>query len=197
VVFPNAVIYPFTEIGDNSIIHAGAVIGADGFGYISYFGDILKIPQVGKVKIGSRVEIGANSCVDRATMGQTEIGDDVKIDNLVQIAHNVKIGKGTRIAALCGVAGSSKIGEYCVFGGQVGVVDHVSVGDFSIVAARAAIISDVEGGKVIMGEPAMDRAKFLKIHALYLKLPEIYEKIKKLESEVEELKKLKGERENK
>jgi UDP-3-O-[3-hydroxymyristoyl] glucosamine N-acyltransferase len=188
VVFPNAVIYPFTEIGDNSIIHAGAVIGADGFGYISYFGDILKIPQVGKVKIGSRVEIGANSCVDRATMGQTEIGDDVKIDNLVQIAHNVKIGKGTRIAALCGIAGSSKIGEYCVFGGQVGVVDHVNMGDFSIVAARAAIISDVEGGKVIMGEPAMDRAKFLKIHALYLKLPEIYEKIKKLESEIQELK---------
>jgi UDP-3-O-[3-hydroxymyristoyl] glucosamine N-acyltransferase len=188
VIFPNSVLYPFSEIGDDSIIHAGAVIGADGFGYFSFFGEIIKIPQVGNVKIGKRVELGANTCVDRATMGSTEIGDDVKIDNLVQVAHNVKIGKGTRIAALTGIAGSSEIGEGCIFGGQVGVVDHVKVGDFSVIAARSAIISDIHGGKVIMGEPAMERTKFLKIHSLYLKLPEIFERLKSLEKEFQNLK---------
>ncbi len=183
-LFPNVVVYPYCEIGDNSIIHAGAVIGSDGFGYVSYFGEIVKVPQVGAVKIGRSVEIGANSCVDRATMGYTYIEDDVKVDNLVQIAHNVRIGRGTRIAALSGIAGSSTIGEYCIFGGQVGISDHVNVGDFAMVGARSAIMSDTEGGKVLMGEPAMERTKFLKTHALYLKLPEIYERLKELESKL-------------
>ncbi len=187
-IFPNVSIYPFCEIGDNSIIHSGAVIGSDGFGYISHFGEIIKIPQVGTVKIGKAVEIGANTCIDRATMTETIVEDDVKIDNLVQVAHNVKIGKGTRIASLTGIAGSSEIGEYCIFGGQVGVVDHVKIGDFAIIAARSAIISDTEGGKILMGEPAMERGKFLRIHSLYLKLPDLYERIKKLEKEVQELK---------
>lgn len=188
LIFPNAVIYPYSEIGDDSIIHAGTVIGSDGFGYISYFGEIKKIPQVGIVRIGKNVEIGANSCVDRATMDATEIGDDVKIDNLVQIAHNVKIGKGTRIAALTGIAGSSSVGENCIFGGQVGVSDHVEVGDFVLAAARSAIISKIESGKIVMGEPAMERTKFLKVHGLYLKLPEIWERIKKIEKEIESIK---------
>lgn len=184
LMFPSSVVYPFCEIGDNSIVHAGAVIGADGFGFISHFGEIIKIPQVGNVRIGRNVEIGANSCIDRATMNSTEIDDDVKIDNLVQIAHNVTIGRGTRIAALTGIAGSSKVGEYCVFGGQVGVSDHVEVGDFTIAGGRTAIMSSVEGGKVIMGEPAMERARFLKVHTLYTKLPELYERIKKLEEAI-------------
>lgn len=187
-MFPNSVVYPLCEIGDNSIVHAGTVIGADGFGYVSHFGEILKVPQVGNVKIGRNVEIGANSCVDRATMGSTEIGDDVKVDNLVQIAHNVSVGRGTRIVALTGIAGSSKIGEFCILGGQVGVSDHVEVGDYTLVGARTAIISNVEGGKVVMGEPAMERTKFLKVHTIYTKLPEIYERLKKLEKEVEDLK---------
>ncbi|MCS7214157.1 MAG: UDP-3-O-(3-hydroxymyristoyl)glucosamine N-acyltransferase [Candidatus Calescibacterium sp.] len=183
-MFPNSVVYPFCEIGDNSIVHSGAVIGADGFGFVSYFGDILKIPQVGIAKVGKNVEIGANTCIDRATMNITEVGDDVKIDNLVQIAHNVYVGRGTRIAAMTGIAGSSKVGEFCVFGGQVGVVDHVEIGDYTILGARAVVISDIEGGKVYMGEPAMERIKFLKVHSLYTKLPEIYERLKKLEEEV-------------
>ena len=187
IIFPNAVLYPYSEVGDDSVIHAGAVIGSDGFGYISFFGEIKKIPQVGEVKIGKNVEIGANSCVDRATLEATEISDDVKIDNLVQVAHNVKIGRGTRIASLTGIAGSSRVGEFCVFGGQVGVSDHVEVGDFVLAGARTAIISKVDSGKVVMGEPAMERPKFLKVHGLYLKLPEIWERIKKLEREIKEL----------
>lgn len=188
-MFPNSVVYPLCEIGDNSILHAGVVIGADGFGYVSYFGDILKIPQVGNVNIGKNVEIGANTCVDRATMNSTEIGDHVKIDNLVQIAHNVSVGRGTRIAALTGIAGSSKIGEFCILGGQVGVSDHVEVGDYTMAGARTVIISKIEGGKVIMGEPAMERTKFLKVHTIYTKLPEIYERLRRLEKEFEDLKK--------
>ena len=193
LIFPNAVLYPYSEVGDDTVIHAGAVIGADGFGYISFFGEIKKIPQVGVVRIGKNVEIGANSCVDRATLEATEVSDDVKIDNLVQVAHNVKIGRGTRIASLTGIAGSSHVGEFCVFGGQVGVSDHVEVGDFVLAGARTAIISKVESGKVVMGEPAMERPKFLKVHGLYLKLPEIWERIKKLEREIKELKKEKKE----
>lgn len=183
-IFPNVVVYPFCEIGDNSIVHAGAVIGADGFGFVSYFGDILKVPQVGNVRIGKNVEIGANTCIDRATMSTTEVADDVKIDNLVQIAHNVEIGRGTRIAALTGIAGSSKVGEYCIFGGQVGVVDHVEIGDYTIAGARTAVTSSVKGGVVIMGEPAMERTRFLKVHTLYMRLPEIYDRLKRLESMV-------------
>lgn len=187
VIFPNVVLYPFTEIGDNTVIHAGAVLGADGFGYITHFDEIIKVPQVGGVRIGKNVEIGANTCIDRATMNFTEVEDNVKIDNLCQIGHNSKIGRATRIAGLTGISGSVEVGMWCLLGGQVGIADHVKVGDFAILTARCGVVSDVPSGKVMMGQPALERRKFLRINAVWMNLPELLERVRKLEKKVEEL----------
>ncbi len=199
-VGPNArigegtVIYPFAyigwgvEIGRNCLIHPGAVIGAEGFGFVPSGGGWIRIPQIGRVRIGDGVRIGANTTVDRATFSETVVGEGSKIDNLVQIAHNVRVGRNTVIAAQTGIAGGTRIGSGVIFGGQVGVADHVEVGDGVIAAAGSGISGSVPPGKVVAGKiPARDRSKFNRSAVLFYKLPEIYARLLDLE------RKLKGE----
>jgi len=153
---PNVTIYHNVIIGDNCIIHSGTVIGCDGFGYVSENNIHEKIPQTGNVVIGNDVEIGSNCAIDRATIGITSIGDLTKIDNLVHIAHNVKVGKGCLITAGFAVAGSTEIGDYCTFAGQVGIAPHVKIGSDSVFAAKSGVTKSLEGGKVYAGFPARE-----------------------------------------
>lgn len=152
----NVTIYHDTVIGDNAIIHSGTAIGCDGFGFVTENGVHEKIPQTGNVTIGHDVEIGSNCAIDRATIGTTTIGDMTKLDNLVHIAHNVKIGKGCLITAAFAIAGSSEIGDYCTFAGQVGVAPHVTIGSNSTFAAKSGVTKSLEGGKVYAGFPARE-----------------------------------------
>ena len=183
IIHPNVVIEYSCEIGDNVIIHAGTVIGADGFGYINKNGNNIKIPQIGKVIISHDVEIGANCTIDRATMGRTEIGEYTKIDNLVHIAHNVKVGKNCFIAAQVGIAGSCNIGNYCMFGGQVGISDHVNIADGTIVGAQSGVAKTVKQEKsFLFGSPAKDFKRITKIYSAMDKLPDLIKRINNLES---------------
>ena len=182
-LFPNVTIYPQSRIGDRVRIHSGSVIGSDGYGYVFDRDHHRKIPQVGGVVIGDDVEIGANCTIDRGALGNTVIGEDTKIDNLVQIAHNVVIGKHCLIVAQTGIGGSTKVGEYTTLAGQVGVVGHIEIGPKSVVAAKAGVINNLDGGKQYMGFPAIpDREAKRQIIALQ-KLPELTKRIKKLEQE--------------
>ncbi len=186
VIGENNKIYPFVSIeknvetGKNCIIHSGTVLGSDGFGYEKRGDKIIKIPQVGKVIIGDDVEIGANVCVDRATMGSTYIGNQVKIDNLCQIAHNVKIGDRTIIASQSGIAGSSQVGEDVLMGGQVGIKDHVKIGDRAILTAKTGVSKDVPEGKIYSGYFAREHSLVLKAINILYELPNYWEKIKRL-----------------
>ncbi|WP_022853270.1 UDP-3-O-(3-hydroxymyristoyl)glucosamine N-acyltransferase [Thermodesulfatator atlanticus] len=185
VIYPNAVIYPRTKIANNAIVHAGAVIGADGFGYAQEEGKHLKIPHFGRVEIGEEVEIGANTTVDRATFGVTSIGAGSKIDNLVQIAHNVRIGKACVFAGQVGITGSVRIGDFVMMGGQAGVSNHV--GERAIVAAKAGIAKEVPPGKAVAGAPAMEIAKWRRCVAAYEKLPDLIKEIRELRARLKEL----------
>ena len=153
---PNVTIYHNVIIGDNCIIHSGTAIGCDGFGYVTENNIHEKIPQTGNVVIGNDVEIGSNCAIDRATIGVTSIGDMTKIDNLVHIAHNVKVGKGCLITAGFAVAGSTEIGDYCTFAGQVGIAPHIKIGSNSVFAAKSGVTKSLEGGKVYAGFPARE-----------------------------------------
>jgi UDP-3-O-[3-hydroxymyristoyl] glucosamine N-acyltransferase len=153
---PNVTIYHNVKIGDNCIIHSGTAIGCDGFGYVTENNIHEKIPQTGNVIVGNDVEIGSNCAIDRATIGVTSIGDMTKIDNLVHIAHNVKVGKGCLITAGFAVAGSTEIGDYCTFAGQVGIAPHVKIGSNSVFAAKSGVTKSLEGGKVYAGFPARE-----------------------------------------
>ena len=153
---PNVTIYHNVIIGDNCIIHSGTAIGFDGFGYVPEYNIHEKIPQTGNVVIGNDVEIGSNCAIDRATIGVTSIGDMTKIDNLVHIAHNVKVGKGCLITAGFAVAGSTEIGDYCTFAGQVGIAPHVKIGSNSVFAAKSGVTKSLEGGKIYAGFPARE-----------------------------------------
>lgn len=168
-LYPGVKVYDGCQIGDNCTIHSNTVIGADGFGFAPLEdGSYKKIPQTGNVVIGNNVEIGANSAVDRATMGSTIIGDGVKIDNLCQVAHNVEIGEHTVIAALSGFAGSSKVGKYCQFGGQSGVVGHLEVADHTTLAAKSGIVKSVKKeGEILMGYPAIEHRHYLKSYVIF------------------------------
>ncbi len=187
VVYPFAYIGWGVEVGKRCLIHPGAVIGAEGFGFVPTETGWLRIPQIGRVRIGNDVRIGANTTVDRATFSVTSVGKGSKIDNLVQIAHNVKIGNYTVIAAQSGIAGGTEIGSRVIFGGQVGVADHVKVGDGVIAAAGSGISSNVPPGKVIAGKiPARDRSRFNRSAVLFYKLPEIYSRLLELARKLEE-----------
>ena len=153
-LFANVSIYDHTVIGDNVIIHSGTTLGSDGFGFVTINGFHEKIPQTGNVVIESDVEIGSNCSIDRATIGSTIIGEMTKIDNLVHIAHNVKIGKGCLITAAFAVAGSTEIGDFCTFAGQVGIAPHLKIGKNSIVASKAGITKSLKGGETYAGFPA-------------------------------------------
>ncbi|WP_456341841.1 UDP-3-O-(3-hydroxymyristoyl)glucosamine N-acyltransferase [Thermovibrio sp.] len=181
IIFPNASIYDETVIGRGVRIHSGAVIGSDGFGYAFSKKEmkIYKIPQRGRVVIGDFVEIGANTTVDRGTIGDTVIGEGTKVDNLVQIGHNVKIGKYCFIVSQVGISGSTKIGNFVTLAGKVGVAGHIEVGDNITVAAKSGITKSLKEPGTYAGFPARPYREWRKIQALVDRLPEIYERIKK------------------
>lgn len=181
-IYPGVVIYSDTIIGNNVMIHSNAVIGSDGFGHAPQVdGSFKAIPQLGNVVIEDDVSIGANTTIDRATMGSTFIRKGVKIDNLVQIAHNVEIGANTAIAAQTGISGSTKIGENCLIGGQVGVAGHLSIAPKTIITGRSGVTKSIKSpGQTLGGFPAMNNAEYLKRSALIRQLPELFEKINKI-----------------
>lgn len=189
ILYPHVTIYHDCRIGNNCILHAGAVIGADGFGFAPSPEGYEKIPQIGIAILEDNVEIGANTCIDRATMGATVIHKGVKLDNLIQLAHNVEVGSHTVMASQVGVAGSAKIGEWCMFGGQVGVAGHIKVGDHVTVGAQSGIPGNTKSGSTLMGYPAIDPKQFARSSAIYKKLPEMYTELGRLQKEIEELKK--------
>jgi UDP-3-O-[3-hydroxymyristoyl] glucosamine N-acyltransferase len=187
IIHPFAAIHKGTVIGDRVTIHSGSVIGSDGFGYIVVGGKRHKIPQIGNVVIGDDVEIGANVAIDRARTGSTEIGSGTKIDNLVHIAHNVKIGKNSLVVALAGVAGSVTIGEGVTLAGQSGVKDHVRIGNNVVVAARAGVIGDLADGARVSGFPARNHCDQMRVLAALLHLPELLKSVTDLQDRVDSL----------
>ncbi|HUI32988.1 MAG: UDP-3-O-(3-hydroxymyristoyl)glucosamine N-acyltransferase [Dysgonamonadaceae bacterium] len=188
-LFSGVKIYAGCKIGDNVIIHSNAVIGSDGFGFAPQEdGSYHKIPQLGNVVIEKDVEIGANTTIDRAVMGSTIIHEGVKLDNLIQIAHNVEIGKHTVMASQTGISGSTKIGEKCVFGGQVGLAGHLKIGDNVKLGAQSGIMSNIKDGAEIIGSPAIPIKNFYKSSVIFRKLPELDKQISQLEKELERLK---------
>ena len=189
-IFPHVTIYDGTRIGQRVTIHAGAVIGADGFGFAPNTKGYEKIPQIGIVIIEDDVEIGANTCIDRSTMGQTLIHRGVKLDNLIQVGHNCEIGENTVMSAQAGMAGSTKVGAWCLVGGQAGFSGHITIADKTIVGAQSGVISNTKGnGEQLIGAPAVNPKMYFKARALDAKLPEMYRQIAALQRELDELKK--------
>ena len=189
-IFPNVTIYDGTRIGQHVTIHAGAVIGADGFGFAPNQEGYEKIPQIGIVIIEDDVEIGANTCIDRSTMGQTIIHRGVKLDNLIQVGHNCEIGENTVMSAQAGMAGSTKVGAWCMVGGQAGFSGHITIADRTFVGAQSGVISNTKGnGEQLIGAPAVNPKMYFKARALDAKLPEMYRQIAALQREIDELKK--------
>jgi len=188
-IYPNAVIYHDCVVGQNCILHAGCVIGADGFGFAPAEDGYEKIPQIGIVTIEDNVEVGANTCIDRSTMGSTYVRRGVKLDNLVQIAHNVEVGQHTVISSQTGVAGSTKVGQWCMFGGQVGIAGHATIADRTMAGAQSGIPNSVKKeGTTIMGYPAIDYRNFWKSSAVFKMLPDLNKQIYQMQKELEELK---------
>ena len=188
-LYPHVTIYHDCRVGNRCVIHAGAVIGADGFGFAPTPEGYEKIPQIGIAIVEDDVEIGANTCVDRATMGATIIHKGVKLDNLIQVAHNVEIGANTVMAAQVGIAGSTKVGEWCMFGGQAGVAGHIKVGNRVSVGAQSGIPNHIKDGTQLMGYPAIDPKQFARSAAVYKKLPEMYAELGRLQQELNDMKK--------
>lgn len=186
LILSGAKIYPDTKIGRHCTIHAGAVVGSDGFGFAPQpDGSYKTIPQLGNVVLEDWVSIGANAAIDCATMGSTLIRQGVKIDNLVQVAHNAEIGKNTVIAAQTGIAGSSRIGENCILAGQVGVVGHLQIADKTTIAAQSGVGKSIkESGKILIGSPAFERNAYMKSYALFRNLPDLNNRIKELEEKI-------------
>ncbi|MDD7660904.1 MAG: UDP-3-O-(3-hydroxymyristoyl)glucosamine N-acyltransferase [Bacteroidales bacterium] len=187
-IHSNAVIYHDCKVGNRCILHAGCVIGADGFGFAPSENGYDKIPQIGIVTIEDDVEIGANTCVDRSTMGSTFIRNGVKLDNLVQIAHNTDIGANTVMSSQVGVAGSTKVGEWCMFGGQVGISGHITIGNKVMLGAQSGVPGSIKDGQQLIGTPPMEMRSYFKSQAIFRRLPEMYNEINKLRKEIEELK---------
>ena len=188
LIYPNVTIYQGCRLGNNVTIHAGSVIGADGFGFAPNAEGYDKIPQIGIVTIEDNVEIGANTCVDRSTMGSTVIHKGVKLDNLVQIAHNVEVGENTVMSAQVGVAGSTKIGQWCMFGGQVGLAGHITIGDKTFLGAQSGVPGNIKGNESLIGTPPMEPKAYFRSQAIFRRLPDIYKQLAELQKQVEELK---------
>ena len=189
VIYPGAKVYEGCRIGKNCILHSGVVLGADGFGFAPQSdNNYRKIPQIGIVILEDNVEIGANTCVDRATMGSTIIHKGVKLDNLIQIGHNVEIGDNTVMAAQTGIAGSTKVGKNCMFAAQVGIIGHLNLGDNVKIGGQSGVLKDAKDGDIIQGSPAMPYKDFWKAYAVFSKLPELRHQVIKIEQEVKNIK---------
>ncbi|HMK18583.1 MAG TPA: UDP-3-O-(3-hydroxymyristoyl)glucosamine N-acyltransferase [Chitinophagaceae bacterium] len=188
IIHAGVKIYHDCVIGNNVIIHAGTVIGSDGFGFAPQAdGSFKKVPQIGNVIVEDNVEIGANATIDRATIGSTIIRSGAKLDNLIQIAHNVEIGNSTVVAAQSGISGSTKVGKGVMIGGQVGIVGHINIGDGAKINAQSGVSKSVEAGKAVTGSPAHDYTSALRSQAISRKLPELEKRIKELEAIVKQL----------
>ena len=191
ILYPNVSVYHDCKVGNRVILHSGCVIGADGFGFAPTPHGYDKIPQIGIVTIEDDVEIGANTCVDRSTMGSTYIRKGVKLDNLVQVAHNVEVGAHTVMSAQVGVAGSTKIGQWCMFGGQVGIAGHAVIGDQVRSGAQAGIAGSIrKGHATVQGSPAIEAKNFARSSVVFKNLPEMYSDLNRMKKEIEELKEI-------
>lgn len=184
ILYPGVKIYHGCKIGERCTLHAGVVIGADGFGFAPNNGHYDKIPQLGVVEIADDVEIGANTTIDRATMGATRIGKGVKLDNLIQVAHNCEIGHDTVMASQCGIAGSTKIGANCMMGGQVGFAGHITVGDGVQIGAQSGIPGNIRPGARVMGSPAVDAREWTRQTVYVKNISKLYDRVDKLEKEL-------------
>lgn len=187
-IYSNAVVYHNCKVGNNCILHAGCVIGADGFGFAPTADGYDKIPQIGIVTIEDNVEIGANTCIDRSTMGSTYIRQGVKLDNLVQIAHNTDIGANTVMSSQVGIAGSTKVGEWCMFGGQVGIAGHIKIGNKVMLGAQSGVPSSLKDNQELIGTPPMEMKPYFRSQAIFRRLPEMYKELNELRKELDELK---------
>lgn len=187
MIEPQAVLLLRVSVGENCLIHSGAVIGADGFGFERTSSGLVKIPQMGGVKIGDNVEIGACTTIDRATMGDTVIGSGTKIDNQVQIGHNVKMGKNCIICSMSGIGGSSELGDNVTLSIQAGITDHAKIGDNVIIAGRSGVTNDVPSNSIVSGFPARPHNEAKRALVLAADLPSLYKRIRILERKIERM----------
>ena len=186
-IYSNAVIYHHCKVGNNCILHAGCVVGADGFGFAPGADGYDKIPQIGIVTIEDNVEIGANTCIDRSTMGSTYVRKGVKLDNLVQIAHNTDIGENTVMSSQVGVAGSTKVGKWCMFGGQVGISGHITIGNNVKLGAQSGVPGSLKDGEALMGTPPIPQTNYFRSSAIFRRLPDVYRQINEMQKTIDEL----------
>ena len=188
ILYANSTVYHDCRVGNHCILHSGSVIGADGFGFAPTPAGYEKIPQIGIAILEDNVEVGANTCIDRATMGATIIRKGVKLDNLIQIAHNDEIGANTVMAAQAGVAGSTKVGEWCMIGGQVGLAGHIRVGNKVSLGAQSGVPSNLKDGSQLIGTPPMELKQYFKASVVQRNLPEMLTELRQLRKELNELK---------
>ena len=189
ILYPGAVVYHDCRVGNRCILHAGAVVGADGFGFAPTAEGYEKIPQIGIAVLEDDVELGANACVDRATMGQTVVHRGAKIDNLVQVGHNVEVGSHTVLCAQVGIAGSTKVGEWCTFTGQVGIAGHATVADRTTLGAQSGLPGSIrKPGQTLLGTPPIDPKLYARASAVFKSLPDMAVQLRQLQKEVEKLK---------
>ena len=189
ILYTNCNVYHDCRVGNNCILHSGCVIGADGFGFAPSPEGYEKIPQIGIAILEDNVEVGANTCIDRATMGATIIRKGVKLDNLIQIAHNVEVGSNTVMASQVGIAGSTKVGEWCMFGGQVGLAGHIKIGNKVNLGAQSGVPGSLKDGQALIGTPPIELKNYFKSSVLFKKLPDMAAELNSLKKEIEELKK--------
>ncbi|MDR1946381.1 MAG: UDP-3-O-(3-hydroxymyristoyl)glucosamine N-acyltransferase [Desulfovibrio sp.] len=190
VLYPNAVVLSGTEMGERCILRPGAVVGSDGFGFVRVNGEMKTIPQTGAVSLADGVDVGANSCIDRAALGATKIGADSKLDNLVQVGHNVRIGEQGLIVSQVGIAGSVRIGDRVTVAGQTGIAGHISIGDDVTIGPQSGVPKDIPAGVTGGGSPFMDSGVFMRVVSLLPRLPELHRQVRHLEKELADIKRL-------
>jgi len=188
VLYPNAVVLAGVIMGDGCVLQAGAVLGTDGFGFVVMDGAMRKIPQIGTVRLADGVDVGANTCIDRATLGATSVGRDTKIDNLVQIGHNITVGEQCLIISQAGIAGSTKIGDRVTIAGQAGIAGHLNIGDNVTIGPQAGVPKDIPAGVSGSGTPFMEGRTFMRSMVLAPKIPDLFRRVQQLEKELDELK---------